>query len=145
MIQSFLEGIKNYIETCPAVQELYDTLNIDTTDETAHAAVIMSAGQVKLETTVIGYGEWQYNADFCITNCTQDDISKVENNGLIERLIYWVEVQNYKQNYPEVPEYAEATGISADNGMLFEVSEDGMTGSYRVQIHLTYYTKFKEE
>jgi len=87
---------------------------------------------------VFGDQQWQYNAILQSREYTADDISRLNATNFTERLIFWVEEQNTLSKLPELGGNRSAVSISADNGLLLALDDDGDRGIYQVQLHLIF-------
>lgn len=132
--KSLLEAMKEYVLQYPNLGDI--DLHIDQTDSEPVNYSIQTSGLVKLSEDVCGNQTWQYNALLQSREYTADDLSRLNASAFTEDFIFWVEEQNSNGNYPQLAENLIPISISADNGLLLYLDEDGDRGLYQIQIHL---------
>lgn len=133
---SLLSSVKEFVEKCPFFADI--DLHIDQTENTPVNYSIQTSGLTKLTENVFGDQQWQYNAILQSREYTADDISRLNATNFTERLIFWVEEQNKLSKLPELGGNRSAVSISADNGLLLALDDDGDRGIYQVQLHLIF-------
>ena len=133
---SLLEAMKNFVQQYPDISAL--DLHYDQTDSEPVNYSIQTSGLVKLSEDILGNQTWQYNALLQSREYTADDIARLNASEFTENFIFWVEYQNMTRNCPELDKGFEPIKISADNGMLLALDEDGDRGLYQIQLHLTF-------
>ena len=87
-----------------------------------------------------------YIKNFAITSreYTPTDLERIENLGLYEKLEGWVEEKNDNDDYPDLGENIEVTGIHITNaGFLYESDPENNTGLYQIQFQIEF-IKFKK-
>lgn len=134
---SIIEALKEYMFSCPLVKETENGINIDFSDGEKKCGIAPTGNNV-IEVYINGSEVHQYNAVFYISGCTIDDIVRLENQEFVENVSDWIYQQNINGNLPKLSDKYRAIEISSDNGMLFELSENGRSGLYQLQIHLEY-------
>lgn len=132
--KSILESVKDFVETCPFLTDI--DLHIDQTDEQPVSYSIQTSGLVKLSEDVLGNQSWQYNALLQSREYTADDLARLNASGFTENFIFWVEDRNNQRVYPKLSGGRTPTSISADNGILLALDEDGDRGLYQIQLHI---------
>lgn len=80
----------------------------------------------------------QYNAVLYARGWTVDDVVRLENVDFLDNFQQWVEEQQYMGLTPIFGDNPDDEVITAQNGMLFELAEDGQTGLYQIQLSITY-------
>ncbi|MBR1384344.1 MAG: hypothetical protein IJ555_11140 [Ruminococcus sp.] len=133
---SLLESMKEYLSRYPRISEL--DLHIDQTESEPVNFSIQTAGLSLLSEDVCGNETWQYNALLQSREYTADDLSRLDASEFTEDLVFWIREQNKQQQYPSIGADAEPQSISADNGMLLALDEDGDRGIYQIQIHFIF-------
>jgi len=128
--------MKKFVQQYPDISAL--DLHYDQTDSEPVNYSIQTSGLVKLSEDILGNQTWQYNALLQSREYTADDISRLNASEFTENLIFWVENQNMIRNFPELDNGCDPIKISADNGMLLALDEDGDRGIYQIQLHLTF-------
>lgn len=134
-MKSIINGICEFVFSSPFVAEL-GQIGIDFSDE--KVCGVAPSGQFVMEEYINSAKIWQYNASFFIVGCTIGDVARLENAEFMENLTHWISVKNDSGEFPILPDYAIADSFSADNGMLFNLSENGNSGTYQIQLHLMY-------
>lgn len=134
--KSLLEAMKEYVLQYPNLGDI--DLHIDQTESEPVNYSIQTSGLVKLSEDVCGNQTWQYNALLQSREYTADDLSRLNASAFTEDFIFWIEKQNSSRNYPELAGNFEPISISADNGILLALDEDGDRGLYQTQIHFTF-------
>ena len=138
-LQDYLDDIahmKEYVLQYPNLGDI--DLHIDQTESEPVNYSIQTSGLVKLSEDVCGNQIWQYNALLQSREYTADDLSRLNASAFTEDFIFWIEKQNSSRNYPELAGNFEPISISADNGILLALDEDGDRGLYQIQIHFTF-------
>lgn len=132
--KSILESVKVFVESCPFLADI--DLHIDQTDEQPINYSIQTSGLIKLSEDVCGNQEWQYNALLQSREYTADDLSRLNASEFTENFIFWTEEQNMLKIFPQLGGGRIVTRISADNGILLALDEDGDRGLYQIQLHI---------
>lgn len=135
-LNSLLEAVKAFVQSCQFLSEI--DLHIDQVDEEPQSCAVMTTGLVKLKEDILGNQTWQYNAVLQSREYTADDLSRLNASVFTEKFVFWVEDMNAKRLLPGLPNGMTAESISADNGMILAVDEDGDRGIYQVQLHLIF-------
>lgn len=134
--KSLLEAIKNFVQQYPNIADI--DLHYDQTESEPVNYSIQTSGLVKLSEDILGNQTWQYNALLQSREYTADDISRLNASEFTENFIFWIEKQNTNRNFPELRSGFTPVKISADNGMLLALDEDGDRGLYQIQLHLKF-------
>lgn len=132
--KSILGSVKAFVETCPFLSDI--DLHIDQTDEDPISYSIQTSGLVKLSEDVCGNQKWQYNALIQSREYTSDDLARLNASEFTESFIFWIEEQNMQNRFPELGEDRTVTRMTADNGILLAIDEDGDRGVYQIQLHV---------
>lgn len=132
--KSILESVKDFVETCPYLADI--DLHIDQTDEQPVSYSIQTSGLIKLSEDVCGNQNWQYNALLQSREYTADDLSRLNASEFTENFIFWTEEQNMQRRFPKLGKNRIVTNMSADNGILLALDEDGDRGIYQIQLHI---------
>lgn len=139
---SILAAVKAFVETCPFLSEI--DLHIDQVDSEPVNYSIQTSGLVKLSEDVCGNQNWRYNAILQSREYTSDDLSRLNASEFTENFIFWTEEQNKNHVFPDLAYGLEPTSISADNGILMAIDDDGDRGVYQIQIHLNFDRNLEE-
>lgn len=134
--KSILESVKDFVKTCPFLSDI--DLHIDQVDSEPVNYSIQTSGMIKISEDVCGNQKWQYNALLQSREYTADDLLRLNASEFTENFIFWIEEQNINGMLPELTGSRIPTSISADNGMLLALDEDGDRGIYQIQIHLNF-------
>ncbi len=130
---------------CPLLDKFTGGQHIDWTDERAGNYGIMPTGCAVTRTVrdicggVTRYK--QYNLSIYARDWTVDDVVRLENTAFLDEFQEWVEDQQTAGLTPKFGDEPDEEEITAQNGMLFQLSEDGQTGLYQIQLTVTYVTK----
>lgn len=137
-----IEGIRTWLAGCPLLDDFTGGQHIDWTDESAGNYGIMPTGCAETETVYDVCGGVtrykQYNLSLYARNWTIDDVVRLENTAFLDAFQTWVEEQQAAGLTPKFGDEPDEEEISARNGMLFQLSEDGQTGLYQIQLAVTY-------
>lgn len=136
-VNNLLEAVRSFVSECPFLADI-DILHIDQVDEQPQSYAVTTAGLAKLSEDILGGQTWQYNALLQSREYTADDLSRLNASAFTENFVFWVEDRNSSRQFPQLPDGFEPVSISADNGMLLALDEDGDRGIYQVQIHLVF-------
>lgn len=132
---SKIQALREFIFSCPLISTLLEDIHVDTTEENPVNYGIMPTGELILKKYITGGCQKQYDAVFYIRDCTIDDYERIENSEFLEEFTDWIETQNNNENLPKID---NIESISCSNGMLFDLSEDGTTGLYQLQLQIIY-------
>lgn len=134
--KSLLEAMRDYVKQYPRISDL--DLHIDQTDSEPVNFSVETAGLTLVSEDVCGNETWQYNALLHSREYTADDMQRLDASEFTEAFIFWIRTQNKQQNFPETGEDIEPQSITADNGLLLALDENGDRGLYQIQIHFTF-------
>ena len=136
------EIMRDWLSTCPHLEQFTGGQHVDWTGPEPGNYGIMPTGSadVSVEEDVLGniLKTKQYNLALYARDWTIDDVVRVENTEFLDLFADWVEEQQWTGQIPPVGDRPEMEVVTAQNGMLFELSEDGQTGLYQIQIAVTY-------
>lgn len=142
MVQSIIEGLRNYLAECPLLSEIpVKGRHINWTeppDIDGNYGIFADSNEPLGEPYIDGSQEMQYTAQINIRKMADSDIKRLEQNEWLERLQRWLMAQTAEGNFPEMPESCVPTEIEAPNAGLLELDFTGKKGTYMVQIILTY-------
>ena len=142
---SNLELLRQFIAECPLIDELTDNIHIDWTEGSSESFGIMPTGVTRseLQTYIDGSKLVQIQEDFSIycDNYTADDVQRLEQSNFMYRLMDYFEDKSFANELP----FAEQNAfLSAQNGSLFEIEEDGQFGKYLIQLNLIYEKEYNK-
>lgn len=142
---SNLELLRQFIAECPLIDELTDNIHIDWTGGSSESFGIMPTGVTR--STIFKYIDGskivQVQEDFSIycDNYTADDIQRLEQSNFTFRLMDYFEDKSFNE---ELPFTEDDAFLTAQNGSLFEIEEDGQFGKYLIQLNLIYKKEYKK-
>lgn len=134
--KSLLEAMRDYVKQYPRISDL--DLHIDQTDSEPVNFSVETAGLTLVSEDVCGNETWQYNSLLHSREYTADDMQRLDASEFTEAFVFWIRFQNKEQNFPETGEDIEPQSITADNGLLLALDENGDRGLYQIQIHFTF-------
>ena len=133
---SLLEAMRKYIEKCPFIADI-DVLHIDQVDDEPISYSIQTSGLILNSEDILGNQIWQYNAILQSREYTADDLSRLNASAFTEQFIFWINDNNRNDIYPAISK-GKPVRITADNGILLSLDNDGDRGVYQIQIHLIF-------
>ena len=134
---SIISAMKTYIQACPFLDELA-TVHIDLMDDTAEGYGLSQVGDILVKRYVNGAELRRASFGLYVKGYTFDDVKRLENSSFCERFIFWFSDNSKKEIFPVLDVGLTPCQVSAENGMLFDISENGDTGTYQIQINLIY-------
>lgn len=129
---SILRAVQTYLEGFCGMKFLTDQA-IGEVDSIA----VMPTGNGQIKRDVIGGTSYQNNYVINVCESKTDEVDRAETHDLLERLQDWIDEQSRQGNFPKLPDPFMVEEITASNGMLFEVMDNGL-GLYQIQIKLTF-------
>lgn len=141
MVQSIIEGLRNYLADCPLLAEIpVKSRHIDWTSADINGDYgIFPAGNEPVGVPYInGTQEMQYSAQINVRKFTDTDAKRLEANAWLERFQRWLAFQTVKEQFPEMPEGCVPAEIEAVNAGLLDTDITGKKNVYMVQINLNY-------
>ncbi len=141
MVQSIIEGLRNYLAECPLLAEIpVKDKHIDWTSADINGNYgIFPAGNEPVGAPYInGNQDMQYSAQINIRKFTDTDAKRLEANAWLERFQRWLAVQAAGGRFPEMPEGCDPNEIEAVNAGLLTEDITGKKNTYMVQINLLY-------
>lgn len=141
MVQSIIEGLRNYLAECPLLSEIpVKDRHVDWTaaDINGNYGIFADGNDPIGEPYINGDREMLYTAQINVRKLADSDIKRLEANAWLERLQLWLSDQTEACNFPEMPKRCTPTEIEAVNAGLLDMNAAGQKGTYMVQIALTY-------
>lgn len=136
-----IEKMRNFLSKCPYLKDFANG-TVDWCGTEPDNFGIMPAGEAIIERTEDILGNVtirkQYNVSLYAIQCTLDDVIRIEACGFLENLTEWIDEQAALGLVPTFGDIPDEEYISAQNGMLFELSDNGMTGRYQIQIQVIF-------
>ena len=139
-----IESVRNYIRTCPHLQEFDNVVrvNVNYLDADADSYSIEEIpSEPILKKYVDGSTTRQYQFVFTSREPYNSDVlNNIDNSGFYQNFADWIEEQNNLGNLPIMDNGLEALEIKTTSiGYAFSVSED--TAQYQIQLRLKYLKK----
>lgn len=137
-----IESIRNYIKTCPYLDEFAKGINVD---YLAENSTTYSIEEVPCEPITKRYvnGDTvrQYDFIFCSREAYGPDVlQNIENCGFYEDFANWIESQSNIGILPKLSENKEASEIKVTTtGYAFQTDVD--KARYQIQLKLIYFQK----
>lgn len=141
MVQSIIEGLRNYLAECPLLSEIpVKDRHVDWTaaDINGNYGIFADGNDPIGEPYINGDREMLYTAQINVRKLADSDVKRLEANAWLERLQLWLSDQTEAGNFPEMPKRCTPTEIEATNAGLLDMDAAGKKGTYMVQIALTY-------
>lgn len=140
---SRIEQMREFIAKCPYMNRFSERY-VDWTDSESVNYGIMPTGEsiLRIDEDVCGNKTKYKQANFALyaRNFTIDDIARLESANFLEDFTNWIEEQSDKKTAPRFGDDPEEENMTAQNGMLFRMSENGVSGLYQIQIQC-FFTK----
>lgn len=141
MSTSKIQKLRDFIASYPKIDR-FGEAHIDWTDAEAGNYGIMPTGEsvIRRVSDVTGFMTVykQYNISLYAMEFTIDDIVRLETSGWLEEFTEWIEEQSALGLAPTLGDNPTDEYMTAQNGMLFELSDNGRTGRYQIQIQSFY-------
>ena len=145
---SKIQKFREFISTCP-LMDSFAEIHIDWTNSEAGSIGIMPAGEsvVRRDEDICGNVilHKQYNVALYATDFTINDVVRLETSGWLEDFTEWVEEKSAKHLIPVLGDNPDTEYMTAQNGMLFELSDNGRTGRYQIQIQCFYEKHYNQK
>ena len=141
MVQSIIEGLRNYLAECPLLSEIpVKDRHVDWTkaDVDGNYGIFADKNDPIGDPYIDGTQKMLYTAQINVRKLADSDVKRLEANAWLERLQRWIAEQTKKGNFPEMPVGCTPTEIEATNAGLLDMDAAGKKGTYMVQIALTY-------
>ncbi|MEZ3495950.1 MAG: hypothetical protein K1V97_00010 [Lachnospiraceae bacterium] len=138
---SKIQKFREFIQSCPLMDDFAE-IHIDWTDANAGSIGIMPTGE-----SIVGRIQdvcgnvtlrKQYNVSIYAMEFTIDDVVRLETSGWLEDFTEWIEEQSAKHTIPVFGDNPDVEYMTAQNGMLFYISDNNRTGRYQIQIQCFY-------
>lgn len=138
MPDTIIRSIREWVSSCPYLYELanVDDISIDWLEENPKDCGIFPGGQTLLREYMDGEKRWQYMASIMIYDFSLEDAARLEGSGFMERFHHWL--NGFSRTGFPLPAGCDFYSVSAGNGFMDAISEDGQKGRYRIDINLTY-------
>ncbi len=137
MTKTIIEGVRDYILTCPYLDTL-KRLNINFLDDG------YSIEEVPVDPVVKSYIDGSSERQFVFTFATRFEYNEevknnIDNSGFFEKFEKWLEENQSNGNLPELPEKMTASSIEINsNGYLYGIDNNMAYARYQIQLRLLY-------
>ena len=142
-----IEKMRDFIKTCPFIDEFTNGIKIDWTKPGTFGLMPMGQSTINRYEDILGnvilYK--QYNFALYATQFTIEDLIRIETIGFLDRFTDWIENESIQGRAPTFGDNPDEEEISAQNGMLYQLYDDGKTGRYQLQIAVKFEKHIKEE
>lgn len=132
-----IEAMKNYLLTCPYLTARADELRIDYPGAKPVSFALASNGTNTVQCFITGGRVIEHNFVLYAKQYTIENAYRLENSGFFEDFADWLHAQTLAQVFPTCCD-AEFQKITSSNGMLFDLDESGVSGTYMIQIQAIY-------
>jgi hypothetical protein len=135
-----VEKMKAFILSCPFISDFTDGILIDWKSNSKYG--LMPMGQSTIRRVEDIYGNItlykRYNFALYAQDFTVEDVIRIEMIGFLDRFSEWIETQSVLGNAPAFGDEPSEEEISAQNGMLYQIYDDGQRGRYQLQISVSF-------
>lgn len=137
MTTTIIEGVRNYILTCPYLDTL-KKLNINFLDDG------YSIEEVPVDPIIATYIDGSSERQFVFTFATRFEYNEevrnnIENSGFFEKFEQWLEDNQDDGNLPDMPDRMTARQIEINsNGYLYGIDNNMAYARYQIQLKLLY-------
>lgn len=110
------------------------------TDQVAgepESCALMPTGNGSIERDVTGGCKYKNSYVLYACEAALDETDRANTHDLLERLQDWIEERVYHGDLPVLPAPFTAESVSASNGMLCDVMDNGLA-LYQIQIQMTF-------
>lgn len=144
-MKSVIEVIKDFIKTCPYLQDFEDgikNIGVDYLDEKPDAYVIES---VPVNPIVKYYTDGSAEKQFAFVFASKeyygrDAMTNIENIGFYEKFSSWLMHKTRMRELPDLGEGREAWSVQATlTPYLFDIDPEMDVARYQIQCVLNYY------
>lgn len=137
MSKTIIEGLREYINACPLLSDIPPLRrHIDWTDADSNNCGIYQDGDTLVKKAIGGGGKRCYAFSLYLNRISAEDVNRLENAGLMEKLQSYFRQASLDKNFPEMPPGKTPVKIEAENGIV--VSETKKYAKYVIQFKLFY-------
>jgi len=139
-----VEKMRAFIQQYPNLSSFTNGIKIDWNDSKSFGLMPMGQSTISRDEDILGNItlKKQYNFALYANRFTVEDVIRIETIGFLDDFSEWIEEQSIRGNAPCFGDNPKAEEISAQNGMLYQLYEDGKTGRYQIQIKVLYEKHF---
>lgn len=135
---SIIGSITDYISACPLLKD--GVFRVDALgNEPCEYCIEVAPFDPVVQRYIDGSELRQYQFNFSSREYySMDRAENIQNSSFYEKFSAWIESQNLKEIYPDLPEGCEAQQIEAlSSGYLFDASM--VNARYQIQLRLVYF------
>ncbi|MGL5149056.1 MAG: chloramphenicol resistance protein [Clostridium sp.] len=134
-----IEGIRNFIRTCPYLNEFAKGVNVDYLDDTATSYSIEETPcEPVIKKYVNGDTIRQYDFIFCSRESYGADVlQNIENSGFYEHFAKWLEDETNSGTIPLIDGNVVKSILATTIGYAFQTDVD--EARYQIQCKLIYF------
>lgn len=135
-----IEKMRDFILTCPFIKDFTNGILIDWHTQDKFGLMPVGQSTISREEDIMGniVAHKQYNFSLYAQNFTVEDVIRIETIGFLDRFSEWIEEESVKGNAPVFGDNPDIEEITAQNGMLYQLYENGESGRYQLQISVTF-------
>lgn len=139
-----VEKMRAFIQQYPNLSGFTNGIKIDWNDSKSFGLMPMGQSTISRKEDILGdiILKKQYNFALYANRFTIEDVMRIETIGFLDDFSEWIEEQSIRGDAPNFGDNPEAEEISAQNGMLYQMYEDGKAGRYQIQIKVLYEKHF---
>lgn len=143
-IHSIIQGIADYLMTCPLLKDgvfRCDALGSGAIEYAVETGIFTPV----LRTYVNGDSERQYQFNFTSREFySMDRLQNIENTEFYENFADWIESSNQNKKFPEMPDGCYPREINVlSPGYIYDTTMKN--ARYQIQLQLIYYKEAKNE
>ncbi len=139
-MSTHIEKMRDFILTCPFIKDFMNGILIDWHSQDKFGLMPVGQSTISREEDIMGNitVHKQYNFSLYAQNFTVEDVIRIETIGFLDRFSEWIEEESAKGNAPVFGDNPDTEEITAQNGMLYELYENGKFGRYQLQISVIF-------
>lgn len=136
---SILQSVQEFLQGCPLLSQLTNgEIHVEFTEDETSSLGLAAVGDSKIKEYLGGTQIREAEFVLYAKRFTTEDAVRLENSGFCEDFCAWVDAKSYAGELPSLSKNLSPQSITAGNGFLFALSENAQTGTYQIQIKLTY-------
>ena len=130
-----LESMLDFLQMCPSLADMDSQLD---SAEAGNGWTLYDCGEDLLSLYWDGTRrkKREYSIELRVYSST--DSERIENARRLESIAEWVNEQNDLELLPELTEGKTALSLECELGEMGHLSEDGISGTYHLQLNLVY-------
>ena len=142
-----IEKMRDFILTCPFLKNFTNGVLVDWHAQDKFGLMPTGQAIISRKEDIIGnvVVHKQCNFSLYAQNFTIDDVIRIETIGFLEEFSNWIEEQSVNGTAPVFGDNPDEEEITAQNGMLFQLYDDGLSGRYQLQISVTFEKHYNKE